>query len=86
MGKPRKLVDYSDSEDEGQHDIRDYYDLRQTRQRASRKLKTTASVYTVDVKEFPEEAEPLYYVSELFDSSLWCRISKMCRGPEETTG
>ena len=59
------MVIYSDEEEE-EEDYHQYYSIKPVRERESRRFRTRANVYNVDVNKFPEHVSPLKFVSRMF--------------------
>ena len=65
VSPPRKrpMVIYSDDEED---DYKQYYVIKPVRERESRRFRTRANVYNVDVNKFPEDVSPLEFVPRMF--------------------
>ena len=63
LPRKRPMVIYSDDEEEDYHQ---YYTIKPVRERESRRFRTRANVYNVDVNKFPEHVSPLEFVPLMF--------------------
>ena len=61
--RKRPMVIYSDDEEEDYHQ---YYTITPVRERESRRFRTRANVYNVDVNKFPDHVSPLEFVPRMF--------------------
>ena len=55
------MVIYSDDDE----DYQEYYMIKPIRERESRRFRTRANVYNVDVNKFPENVSPLEFVPRM---------------------